>query len=96
MNMPPSNGVATSNAAAASIYNDASAIRMRVCLAIKSLGGATCDQVEEYTGLKHQTASARVNELKERGDIVDSGERRKTRSGRKAIVWKVSPAAVVS
>jgi hypothetical protein len=49
--------------------------------------GATCDEIEEELGLKHQTASARVRELSQRGLIVDSGDRRPTRSGRQAIVW---------
>ena len=54
----------------------------------------TGDEVEVVTGLRHQTASARIYELKggsERNPvpprIFDSGERRKTRSGRRAIVW---------
>ena len=35
----------------------------------------------------HQSISARVNEFKDTGWIIDSGTRRKTRSGRAAIVW---------
>ena len=49
--------------------------------------GATCDEVEVALSMRHQTASARVNELMEAGKISDSGVRRRTRSGRKAIVW---------
>jgi hypothetical protein len=84
-----SNGVATSNAAAVSISGAAGALRARVLHVITELGGATCDEVECVTDLKHQTASARVYELHTRGKIVDSGERRATRSGRDAIVWVV-------
>lgn len=50
--------------------------------------GATCDEIERDTGLSHQTASARVRELAQAGTIRDSGQRRLTRSGRKAIVWE--------
>jgi hypothetical protein len=55
-----------------------------------SADGMTCDDVESATGLRHQTASARVNELGRLGAIVDSGERRATASGRKAIVWRAA------
>lgn len=50
--------------------------------------GMTCDEVELYTDLSHQTASARVNELARRGQIQAAGTR-PTRSGRKATVWVV-------
>jgi len=50
--------------------------------------GATCDDVEYYTGLSHQTASARIVELRKLNLIKDSGNRRKTRSGRRAVVWQ--------
>ncbi len=47
----------------------------------------TCDEIEVLTGLRHQTASARVNDLKRAHRICDSGVRRKTRSNRNATVW---------
>ena len=57
--------------------------------AIKLCGlhGMTCDELELKLGMRHQTASARVSELKRIGSIFDSGQRRATRSGRKAAVW---------
>lgn len=56
--------------------------------------GATCDEVEVKLEMPHQTASARINELKE-DDIetgrpqmlFDSGSRRKTRHDQLATVW---------
>jgi hypothetical protein len=48
---------------------------------------ATCEQVEEWTGWPHQTVSARLRELSLEGRVVDTGFRRKTRSGRNAIVY---------
>jgi predicted ArsR family transcriptional regulator len=48
----------------------------------------TCDEVESQTGLSHQTASARIRALAQRELINATDERRKTRSGRKAIVWQ--------
>lgn len=56
--------------------------------------GLTCDEVESRLQGKHQTISARVNELRDRGWIKDSGERRRTRSGRKAIVWAPTLRAI--
>jgi len=50
-------------------------------------GGATCCEVEEYYRMKHQTISPRIRELKIKGLVKDSGHRRKTESGRPAIVW---------
>ena len=50
--------------------------------------GLTCDEVECIKKISHQTASARIRDLARIGMIVDSGERRKTRSGRNAIVWR--------
>lgn len=63
--------------------------KVRRCIAEAGSQGRTCDEVEEVTGLRHQTASARVNELMTKGVIWDTGVRRKTRSGRNAAVWMV-------
>ena len=49
--------------------------------------GLICEEVESKTGLRHQTASARVKELSQKGLIVDKGIRRPTKSNRGAIVW---------
>lgn len=49
---------------------------------------STCDELEERLGLSHQTCSARVNTLMQRGLIVADGKRA-TRSGRQARVWRV-------
>ena len=56
-------------------------------IAVMQHKGMTCDEVERWTGLSHQTASARVNELWMAGRLQDSGLRRKTRSGRNAAVY---------
>lgn len=54
--------------------------------------GITCDEIEIASGLTHQTASARVNELMRAGSITASG-RRLTRSGRRAITWTATRTA---
>jgi hypothetical protein len=50
--------------------------------------GATCDEIEIALNLRHQTASARVRELALGGLIFDTGQRRSTRSGRSARVYR--------
>ncbi len=52
--------------------------------------GLTCDQVEYFSRHSHQTVSARIRRLVQLGKLADSGHRRKTRSGRNAVVWKVA------
>lgn len=84
----------TSRAAAGSMKSSAQTIRARILELIQGNGdlGSTCDEIECYLELTHQTASARVWELKgnpagQEARIRDSGARRATRSGRKATVW---------
>lgn len=57
---------------------------------VKNRHGMTCDEIERATGLRHQTASARVNEMAWDGQIEDTGRRAETSSGRKAIVWALA------
>jgi len=48
---------------------------------------STCDEIME-SGWSHQSASATINWLMRKGLIVDSGEKRLTSAGRRAIVWR--------
>lgn len=50
--------------------------------------GKTCEEIEDELQLKHQTASARISELKRDGNIRQIGTR-KTKSGCLAAVWVV-------
>jgi len=54
--------------------------------------GATDEEIEQCFGARHQSASARRNELMNDGWIEDSGKRRRTTSGKEAIVWVLSDA----
>ena len=85
----PHNGRDTSYEAAASVENDLSRMRLLVWRAIRELGDATCDELEVELNMRHQTCSARLNDLYKRQDIYDSDLRRPTRSGRSAIVWRI-------
>lgn len=92
--MPYVNGVpcaqsATSRSAAASIVGSVSAMRAQIVEAVNTFEqGLTCDEIEVLFDMKHQTASARCRDLVKAEKIIDSGERRLTRSGRAAIVYK--------
>jgi transposase len=82
-------GSDTSAAAALSV--DGPKLRELVLFTIRASGhrGMTCDEIEQILDMRHQTISARVNELRNGGWIVDSGIRRPTRSNRNAVVWVV-------
>lgn len=49
--------------------------------------GHTCEELECWTGLSHQTCSARLSELRREGKIKVVGERM-TRSGSPAAVYQ--------
>ncbi len=58
-------------------------------LTVLKVGPMTCDEIEQATGLCHQTASARWTDLKKLGAIIRTGERRKTRRGCNADVFRI-------
>jgi hypothetical protein len=87
---PPSvAGSATSEAAGASIVHKLNQMQAAIRDHIHALGeqGATCDEVEAALGMKHQTASARIRELRAKSKIVNSDRKRPTRSNRMAVVY---------
>jgi hypothetical protein len=79
----------TSREAAVLIAPHSATLRARVLTIIRNCGdqGATDDEIEVVTGLRHQTASARRRELVLGNFIKDSGRTRPTRSNRQATVW---------
>jgi len=83
----PRDAPETSREAAESIAPRTSRLAERVLTYIRGANGATCFEIEEGLEMAHQTASARVWELRKAGRIRDSGVRRKTGSGRRAVVW---------
>ena len=80
-------GSDTSQAAAVSVAPHLPRLEAVVLLSVAKSGGRTSDEVEVETGLPHQTVSARIRGLVQRGLLADSGARRPTRSGRGAAVW---------
>ena len=84
----------TSKGAAESVRGVRPCLVEKVFLAIrKGRGrgkpGATCDEVELSLVASHQSTSSAIRTLALHGRILDSRKRRKTRTGRPAIVWKV-------
>jgi len=87
--MPPFvRGSNTSYSAAQFVRSEAPNMRVAVLGFIRLMGshGATDEEVENALGFKHQTASARRNELMNMGLIKKAGTR-KTESGCSADVW---------
>lgn len=79
----------TQEAAAFGAFPRSGSLRRKVYDVIAGYGsiGVTDDYVEQRLGREHQSISARRRELVLGGFIVDSGMRRKTRSGKSATVW---------
>ncbi len=88
-------GNAESTAAHRSVVAVKATLRRRVVEYVRARGafGATSDEIESGLGLPHQTVSARITEAKAAGDLVPSGLRRPTRSGRNAAVLVVAGVA---
>lgn len=86
---PPTNGTATSNAAAEAIEPRAEILRGRVLAYLRERGadGATDDEIQQALGLDGNTQRPRRYEL-ERMDLVKKTERKRpTSSGRQAFVY---------
>jgi hypothetical protein len=81
-------GSDTSRDAARSMDEHAAPCRRAILAHIRDApDGATCDEIEVALRMRHQNASARLRELSLGEWIRDSGERRPTRSGRRARVY---------
>ena len=64
--------------------------RILAVLERKALHGATCDEVEVELSLAHQTASARIKGLRDKGRLLKTATVRQTRRHRPASVYVLS------
>jgi hypothetical protein len=96
--LPPHNRTATSTAAAVAIDRAAPRLRSLVYRFIAGRGeyGATDQECQLGLALSSQTQGPRRVELERSGHVRDSGERRPTLSGRKAIVWVATDKTLCS
>ncbi len=77
----------TSYAAAVAHRKSAPAQREHVYATLKAAGPLTAEQLADYTGLSGDSIRPRLVELRNQGDVLDTGQRRRTRAGRFAVVW---------
>lgn len=58
---------------------------------LREHGALTCEQIERNISRSHQAVSGNLRHLVEKGHVIKSGDFGLTRSGRKAIKWKLAP-----
>ena len=83
-------GPDTSVAAAYAAKPNSGLQRVTIYNLLRDRDGLTADEISLLLDLPAQSVSARLNGLAQDRHIRDSGTRRKTRYGRKAIVWQTT------
>ena len=85
----PHNGTDTSQDAAKAATPAMTARRQAVRDTLASWGPMTQEEIATFLAWPIQSVNPRVNELSRMNLIRDTGERRPTRSGKRAAVWEV-------
>jgi len=95
--LPYNRGSETSKEAAEAKKETRARDEARVLNFLRSRGeeGATDYEIEKSTGLRQSSASARRNGLVKKGLVRDSGMKRKTSTGQRAIVWILGTGTAV-
>lgn len=85
----------TSRQAAALTEKFRMTMAREIWVSLRTIGPATCAELEARLGAKHQTVSARLRDLQVLGYIADTGERRASSMKGKAtaIVWRAVRAS---
>lgn len=78
----------TSLTAAISMTGHTETYRKAVLKALIDHGPMTADEIGARLNVSILTIRPRTTELKDAGKIIDTGQRRKTPSGRPSIVWQ--------
>jgi predicted ArsR family transcriptional regulator len=81
----------TSKAAAESMKPSKAILRAAVLNLLYPALCVTADEAADILGIDKLSIRPRFSELREEGLIVDTGDRRRNDSGRKAIVWRLAP-----
>ncbi|MFP5328876.1 MAG: hypothetical protein ACLGHC_01895 [Alphaproteobacteria bacterium] len=86
---PGHRGVDTSIDAAESVAPKLGRLQKLTLEAIKSRGaqGLTADEAAEVLEQDRYSIQPRTSELRRKGQIIDSGKRRRNATGKSAIVW---------
>jgi hypothetical protein len=86
-------GSDTSEAAARAIEPDMNALQQKVLAHLRGCSalGATDDEMQRALAMNPSTQRPRRIELVNKGLVVDSGMKRRTGSGRWAVVWIATP-----
>ena len=84
-------GSETSIAAAVSVEPSIASWQGKVLALLREGDGLTDEEMQARLGLNPSTQRPRRIELVEAGLVRDSGQRRRTRSGRWAVVWSFAP-----
>jgi predicted ArsR family transcriptional regulator len=77
----------TSYAAAKAKAATAPAQREQVYATLYAHGALTAEQLADHLGLSGDSIRPRLVELRREERVVDTGQRRRTRAGRFAVVW---------
>lgn len=79
----------TSRSAARQIESQAESLRGKVYRFLKECPhyGATDEELQSILNMEANTQRPRRVELVDKGLVYDSGKKRKTKSGRSAVVW---------
>jgi len=89
-NVPYQKSSDTSKEAADSMKDHLSRLENAVLDAIKgTIFGMNCWEVEQAVHISRACSSARLNGLVNKGLIYDTGIRRQTDTGRRAVVYKI-------
>lgn len=70
---------------------DTSFLQQQVLFTLLKEGPLTSEEVADILKINLVSVSPRFRPLAEKGLIVDTGHRRKNRSGRSAILWRAVP-----
>ena len=86
---PGHRDVDTSIDAARIMANSASRLQRTALFALQEVGsrGLTSQELADRTGIDFASIQPRTSELRRKGLIRDSGQRRRNRNGKRAIVW---------
>lgn len=57
---------------------------------IRASAGASCEEAARELGVRYTTASARISELKADGELIPTGERKRTSGGSTAAILRVT------